>query len=188
MKRALLFIDGSNLYGDWKSISEIPMDIEKFIEVVRKKFGEYDITRIYFYCTAIRQSAQDKFLRRIGYIPYVEVKTGGTKMKKVSFGKDTVTTTVDQGTDVNLAVDMVYHALKGHCDAVILVSRDSDFAGAVQLVKNEGVTCELCLLEDKKMQAQDLVLAADSIRCVEKTEYSEFLRQKGSEHDDDSDI
>ena len=176
MKKALLFIDGSNLYGDWKSLDETPMDIEKFIEVVQEKFTEYDIARTYYYCTATKVWQQEKFLRRVGYIPYVEVRAGGTKTRRITHNDEVITSTVDQGTDVNLAVDMVYHALKGHCDAVILVSRDSDFSGAVQLVKNEGVAVELCLLEDKKMQAQELSQSADRVRTIPADEYHRFYR------------
>ena len=87
-------------------------------------------------------------------------------MKKRGNGMSSM---VDMGTDVNLAVDMVYHAAKGHMDAAILVSRDGDFAGAVQIVKNEGVICEICTLEGCE-KAQELIMAADNIRSVAITE------------------
>ena len=166
-KKAYVFIDGSNLYYDWRAANgNALMDIEAFIEKLKAEFDQYTVERIYYYATANQSVQQEKFFRRLSYIPFLTVKRGGLKTKKWANG---ISTTVDMGTDVNLATDMVYHAAKGHMDAVILVSRDSDFVGAVQIVKNEGIICETCML-DTCEKAQELIMAADNTRVIPVTE------------------
>lgn len=176
MKTAYLFIDGSNLYFDWSSVSHTSMDIRKFIQLVQQKFKEYDIVRTYYYCTALPESSQERFLHSIGCIPFVQVVEGGVKAKDINLGDSKATIATDQGSDVNLAVDMVYHALKQHYDAAILVSRDSDFIGAIQRVKDEGKLVELCVLREKADMAKKLRHEADNTRYVETTDYANLFR------------
>lgn len=186
MKPAYLFIDGSNLYFDWLSVSHQSMDIRKFIDLVRRKFPEYDIRRTYFYCTALPDNAgQERFLHSIGCIPYVQVVEGGVKSKGISIGEETATVATDQGSDVNLAVDMVYHALKGHYDTAILVSRDSDFMGAVQRVKDEGKSVELCILKEKADMAKKLRHKADNTRFIDPYDYQSIYRTFQKKEGDD---
>lgn len=182
MKPAYLFVDGSNLFFDWLSVSHASMDIRKFIDLVRKKFPEYDIRRIYFYCTALPDNTkQERFLHSIGCIPYVQVVEGGVKTKGISIGEESTTVATDQGSDVNLAVDMVYHALKDHYDTAILVSRDSDFIGAVQRVKDEGKNVELCILREKADMAKKLRHKADNTRYIDMADYSMLYRDRKEE-------
>ena len=42
----------------------------------------------------------------------------------------------EKGIDVQIAVDMVEYSIKNKCDAIVLVSGDSDFIPALKLVKN----------------------------------------------------
>jgi len=50
----------------------------------------------------------------------------------------TVLQTTEKGTDVNLAVDLVHHALTGRWAAAVVVSNDGDLARAIRIARSEG--------------------------------------------------
>ena len=53
---------------------------------------------------------------------------------------------VEKGIGVRIATDMLVHAARGNYDAAILVSGDTDFADALQAVKDFGRNVEVhCL-------------------------------------------
>ena len=50
----------------------------------------------------------------------------------------TVLQTTEKGTDVNLAVDLVHHALVGRWSAAAVISNDGDLARAIQIARRAG--------------------------------------------------
>ena len=51
----------------------------------------------------------------------------------------------EKGIDVKLATDMLVHAFRGNYDVIILVSGDSDFADALQSIKDQALHVEVAL-------------------------------------------
>ena len=51
----------------------------------------------------------------------------------------------EKGLDVKLATDMLVHGFHGNYDVIILVSSDSDYADALQAIKDRGKHVEIAL-------------------------------------------
>jgi uncharacterized LabA/DUF88 family protein len=176
-KSAYVFIDGSNLYFDWNSaMSDKRLDVEKYVEKVRELFPEYDIQRVYYHCTAVGSEVQEKFLKRLEYIPYFEVKAGTVKRQTITIDEQSYVHNVDQGTDVDLACGMVMHSCLKHCQAIILCSRDNDFLGAIKLIKNQGTIVETCVLEHTRNMVTELARISDNIRVIPQDQYEQISR------------
>jgi len=177
MKRAMIFIDGSNVFFDWSKMKPgIQMDIEKYIELVKSKFPNTDFIRTYYFTS--ETSSNTYFLQQVNSIPYCEVITGRLQEKPiklnpkhgvtcsscgapVSSGEIVVYT--DKGTDVNIAVEMLKHAYNDSFDFAVLISRDADFTSVVKIIKNLGKNVELVMFESAKDNAQELSANVDHI-------------------------
>ncbi len=50
MKKGMIFIDGSNVFYDWKkAMSGKQLDIQKYIELVKLKYADVDVLRTYYF-------------------------------------------------------------------------------------------------------------------------------------------
>ena len=79
---------------------------------------------------------------------------------------------VDKGTDVNIAVEMLKHAYNHTYEIALLISRDADFVGVINIIKDLGCNVELVLFEGSKSHAQELSKYVDDIKLISKAEYS----------------
>jgi uncharacterized LabA/DUF88 family protein len=154
--RVAIFIDGSNLY-----------------HALRSNFGRYDLNfaefanrlcdnrflfRTYYYNILQSSSGrtdgireQQDFLSALRETPYLEVRLGGTKLSQG--------VAVEKGVDVMLATDLLHFAWNGLYDVAVLVSGDSDYAYALQAVKNMGKHVEVEYFENNI--SKDLLDIAD---------------------------
>lgn len=189
MKKGMIFIDGSNVFYDWKkATSGKQLDIQKYIELVKKKYAGVNILRTYYFTSQTSNNSQ--FLQQVNKIPYTQVVAGRLQNKTIKIDAragikcpkcsedivDTFVTQVDKGTDVNIAVEMLKHAYNKAYDVAILISRDADFAGVVKIIKDLGKNVELVLFEDSKGDAQELSEIVDNITLIGKSEYSGLER------------
>lgn len=175
MKKGMIFIDGSNVFHDWLSAKMgAEMDIEKYIDVVKSKFPDTEFVRTYYF-TSLTTTNQG-FLHSINRLPYCEVITGRLQEKKINLDKygvacpscsthiaSTITTQVDKGTDVNIAVEMLRHGFNHTYDTAVLVSRDADFASVVNILKTLGRNVELVLFDTSQRYAQELTDCVDNV-------------------------
>ena len=175
MKRGMIFIDGSNVFHDWQAAkTAAQMDVEKYIDVVKSKFPNTEFVRTYYFTSAT--ATNQSFLHRINRLPYCEVITGRLQDKKIHLDKfgvscpsctthitRTITTQVDKGTDVNIAVEMLRHGFSHTHDTAVLISRDADFASVVKILKTLGINVELVLFDTSKDYAQELTDCVDNI-------------------------
>jgi uncharacterized protein (TIGR00288 family) len=69
-------------------------------------------------------------------------------------------TPVEKGIDIMLATDLLYFAWNDFYDVALLVSGDSDFAYALQAVKNMGKHVEVAYFE--RGISKDLLNIADN--------------------------
>jgi len=189
MKKGMIFIDGSNVFYDWKkAMSGKQLDIQKYIELVKLKYADVDVLRTYYFTS--QTTTNGPFLQQINKIPYTQVVTGRLQHKTIKIDPragikcpkcnedimNTFVTQVDKGTDVNIAVEMLKHAYNKTYDVAILISRDADFAGVVKIIKDLGQNVELVLFEDSKGDAQELSETVDNITLIEKCEYPSLER------------
>lgn len=182
MKRGMIFIDGSNVFYDWQSAKTgAQMDVEKYIDVVKSKFPNTEFVRTYYFTSAT--ATNQSFLHRINRLPYCEVITGRLQDKKINLEKfgvscpscttritRTITTQVDKGTDVNIAVEMLRHGFNHTYDTAVLISRDADFASVVKILKTLGINVELVLFDTSKDYAQELTDCVDNIVILDATD------------------
>ena len=139
-----IFIDGSNLYHALRSnFGRYDLNFAAF---ANKLCGSRRLFRTYYYNVQQDQlqrpeghREQQDFLDTLRMTPYLEVRLGTTKL--------TQGIQVEKGIDIMLATDLLHFAWNGSYDIAILVSGDSDFAYALQAVKNIGKHVEVAYFE-----------------------------------------
>jgi uncharacterized LabA/DUF88 family protein len=161
--RVAIFIDGSNLYHALRS--NFRRHNLNFAEFTNKLCGSRRLFRTYYY--NVRQDPsqrpdgyreQQEFLDILGRTPYLEVRLGSTKIAQGI--------PVEKGIDIMLATDLLYFAWNNFYDVAILVSGDSDFAYALQAVKNMGKHVEVAYFESGV--SKDLLNVADNRHLLDR--------------------
>ncbi|GAF98896.1 unnamed protein product, partial [marine sediment metagenome] len=129
-----------------------------FANFANKLCGERRLFRVYYYNVlqepgqrAEGHREQQDFLNALRETPYLEVRLGGTKLAQG--------VPVEKGIDVMLATDLLLFAWNNLYDVAVLVSGDSDFAYALQAVKNMGKHVEVAYFESNV--SKDLLDVAD---------------------------
>ena len=162
--RVAVFIDGANLYKALKyKFTRASVDFGKLAGLL---VGERQLLRTYYYNAAYpgsdtRAKDQQKFFDALKKIPYLELRLGKLQPKDGSYEQ--------KGVDVHLAVRMIDLAFRNTYDVAVLISGDSDFVPAVNMVKNLGKHVELAFVEgqpcfelqaacDKKTMLTDALL------------------------------
>ena len=150
-----MYIDGFNLYfGALKNTAFKWLDLEKLFQ---KLLGEHhQITQIKYFTARISPRAnnpgspdrQKAYLKAIEHhSPLVKIYYGHFLTNKIKVRVDkppkgypnyiTAIDTKEKGSDVNLALHILNDAWHNRYDCAVLVSNDSDIAGALQFVKEE---------------------------------------------------
>ena len=161
--RVAVFIDGSNLYhGLRSSFNRYDLNFEEF---VNRLCGNRQLFRAYYYNVlqdpAQRAEAhreQQDFLNTLRDTPYLEVRLGGTKLAQG--------VTVEKGIDVMLVTDLLNYAWEDFYDVAVVVSGDSDFAYALQAVKNMGKYIEVAYFETNV--SKDILDVADNKHLLDR--------------------
>jgi len=154
--KVAIFIDGSNLYHALQN--NFRRHDLNFTEFVRKLCGSRTLFRTYYY-NVLQEPAkrsethkdQSEFLDVLQKTPYLEVRLGSTKLAQG--------VSVEKGIDIMLATDLLYFAWNNSYTVAVLVSGDSDFAYALQAVKNMGKHVEVAYFEN--VVSKDLLEIAD---------------------------
>ena len=156
-RRLAIFIDGSNLYHALRS--NFRRHDLNFAEFTSKLCGSRRLFRTYYYNVLQDPTQrpdgyreQQEFLDILRKTPYLEVRLGGTKIAQGI--------PVEKGIDIMLATDLLYFAWNDFYDVAVLVSGDSDFAYALQAVKNMGKHVEVAYFESGV--SKDLLDVADN--------------------------
>lgn len=168
MERVTVFVDGAGVYSALKRKQPEVFDCGdgskrvQYHDLSMKLVGPTrELVRTYYYDARLKQQhskeayqAQQRFLRAIQFIPYLDVKLG--RIVKANDGRYK-----QKGVDVMLAVDMLTYAIRNAYDTAILIAADEDFVPAVERVKTLGKHVELAFPNRKCIQLHD---AADSFR------------------------
>jgi len=168
LKRAFLFIDGSNFYHSLKQ--QNLLSIFSYKDFVLELSKEFDIQRVFFYdaikdqtIESSQYSAQQAFHQKlIKEIPNLVIRSRKLKylkenlnikfaLKKNSFCEKCfkkinqflldaglMRLKKEKGVDVMLVCDLVKHAFQNEYDTALLASGDADFVPAVELVQQLG--------------------------------------------------
>ena len=162
-RRVAIFIDGSNLYHALRSNFR-RYDLN-FAEFTSKLCSQRRLFRTYYYNVLQDPTQrpdgyreQQEFLDILRKTPYLEVRLGATKIARGI--------PVEKGVDVMLATDLLYFAWNDFYDVAVLVSGDSDFAYALQAVKNMGKHVEVAYFESGV--SKDLLDVADDRHLLDR--------------------
>jgi uncharacterized LabA/DUF88 family protein len=162
-ERVAVFIDGSNLYHALRS--NFSRQDLRFTDFIKQLTGSRRLFRAYYYNVlqdptqrADAHRDQQDFLGALRETPYLEVKLGGTKLAQG--------VPVEKGIDVMLVTDLLNLAWEDLYDVAVLVSGDSDFAYALQAVKNLGKYVEVAYFESNV--SKDILDVADNKHLIDK--------------------
>jgi uncharacterized LabA/DUF88 family protein len=153
-ERVMIFIDGSNLYHSLKNhFGRTDIDIGRLCQ---KLVGNNQLIRIYYYNSKVGQKQeperykhQEVFFDSVNAVPYTELRLGHLVYNNWPNEPPT-----EKGVDVQLATDMVTHNFKNNYDVAILVAGDTDYAGAIQAVKDNGKHVEIALFGNEGTSKQ----------------------------------
>lgn len=159
MSKAFVYIDGFNLYYGCFRHQDRPhwakykwLDLEKFCDSLLPRD---EVVAIKYYTADVsnrppdnhESDRQQEYLSALSTLPRVEVVKGhflGPKKVRMprcdSAGNylgysATVLKTEEKGSDVNLAVDLLYHAVKDMYECAVVVSNDSDLARSMRFAR-----------------------------------------------------
>lgn len=144
-ERVTIYIDGSNLYHSLKAgFNRTDLDFEKFCN---KLLGGRHLVRIYYYNVSLDQTKeperykdQQKFFLGMRRLPYLEMRLG-----RLIYRNWPDEPPYEKGLDVKLATDILVHGFQDNYNVIIIVSSDSDFADALQAIKDRGKHVEIAL-------------------------------------------
>lgn len=177
-ERVTFFIDGTNLYfGLIKDLQRLDLDFQK---LVQKLLNGRTLSRVYYYAVAPteeqatleteieRYKRQMKFLEALRRIPYFEVVLGRLVLHNGSY--------IEKGVDVAIAVDML--DLQNTYETAVLISGDSDFCRAVQLVKRGGKHVENATT--RTLSSRELQQSCDVFHLLDDEYLKDCWRYKTS--------
>ena len=156
MKRIMVFIDGNNfesavnnLYGSIQRIN-----YEKLANYIAHKASGH-LQRYHYYTAAcdstVDKEKHDRTMNFVGALNKTKrciAKAGYLKYEgKNAEGKDIF---VEKRTDVNIAVDLVSLAFTNAYDEAILLSADTDYEPAIDMVRRLGKVMTVCLVDRQK--------------------------------------
>lgn len=167
-ERVMIFIDGNNLYHELKGhYGRADIDFTKFC---KKLAGTRRLVRTYYYNSIVdeerepeRHSRQEGFIESLQSLPYFELRFG--RLVYFDWPRQPP---IEKGVDVKLATDMIVHAFRGSYDTAILVSGDTDYAAALQAVKDQGKHVEVVLFGREKGTSQHLREISDRIQEISR--------------------
>jgi uncharacterized LabA/DUF88 family protein len=164
MKRAGIFIDGTNLYFIQKNFLGKRIDIVKFVEYFRRYYRIYNV----FFYLAYREEdeKQEKFYRMLTFSGITVVKKPIKQLKDGSFKGN---------LDVDITIDMLL--TKDNYDVAVLCSGDSDFERLIQVLRTFGK--EVICVSTKESSSIEVVNAAD--RFIELKDIIDEIELKEKE-------
>ena len=132
--RVMVFIDVRNIVQSHIEFQEVCL--LDFSEIVTSIVGERKLIRVYAYDSKRIVDGKDQNESFHGYL-----RSCGIDVK----ADDTIDTSSEKQkeVDVQIACDMIRHAMRDNYDVAILVSGDRDFVPAVQTVKEVGKNVEV---------------------------------------------
>lgn len=142
-ERVSIFIDGSNLYHNFKGLGIQRIDFQKLVD---RLVGNRQLVLVFYYNASLDISMnletywkQQKFFDELRKLPSFKVVL--CKLRR--YKKEDKTTAYEvKGDDVHLTVDIISGAYEDTFDTAIIVSGDEDFIPALKKVQELGKKVE----------------------------------------------
>ena len=146
MKRAGIFIDGTNLYFVQKHFLNTRIDIIKLIEYFR---SFYIIYNVFFYLAYKEEDEkQEKFYRMLTFSGITVIRK---PLKQLPDGS------LKGNLDVDITIDMLL--TRDNYDVAVLCSGDSDFERLINVLRNFGK--EVVCVSTRESASIELINASD---------------------------
>ncbi len=187
MKDTTVYIDGFNFYyGAVKGSKYKWLDLKSLSQNILTK--DHRVIKIKYFTARISDRGNSKSSTRQmhyinalkQYIPEISIVYGFFKLSKVS-GKEvgaphnnertTIMKNEEKGSDVNLAVHLVNDAWLGEYQLALVISDDSDLAGALKIVKVHHGKELIVANPYKRRPSFKLAKEANSIRRIREGVY-----------------
>ena len=148
-----VYVDGFNLY--YRALRGTNFKWLNLQRLAKNLFPEDQITRILYFTAIViprpndlqQQQRQQAYLRALSTLPELEIIYGTfrsfTKLRPLVNPLEglpryvQVNDVEEKGSDVNLAIRLVADAFQGKYQQALVLSNDSDLAGAIRCVRNE---------------------------------------------------
>jgi len=147
MKRdAILFIDGSNFYHNFKLLIDKNkrIDFNCLAKFICEKFS-LNLKQIRYY-NAVPDIKDNKelYYNHLKFLDNLKKDNIIVRTRKLKYIKR-IKTKIEKGVDVLIASDMIRKTLvdKG-CKVCILISGDADFIPSIQIIKDAGYEVIIC--------------------------------------------
>lgn len=85
----------------------------------------------------------------------------------------TVIQTTEKGSDVNLAVDLVHHALTSRFHAAVVISNDSDLCSAIRIARRAGGVPVGVINPHPKRQSRYLAREASFVKTIRRSDLAD---------------
>lgn len=142
-QRCVVLIDGSNFYFKLKDLK-----LHRLLEFnlggfIKKLAENFETTRAVYYVGAVRTDGTEKTQKMFSAQRKLLAHLRGNKIKySLGYLLKSDGKFREKGVDVNIAVDILVAAYEDLCDAIILVSSDTDLLPAIKKAKEKGITVE----------------------------------------------
>ncbi|HIH87277.1 MAG TPA: NYN domain-containing protein [Methanosarcinales archaeon] len=138
MKRAMMFIDGANVFHGCKNFEQgYKIDYVKLRDELTK---DYDLIRAYFYEGVIPDDDSKRSFHNALKAQGFHVETRPLVVRDGSFA--------EKGIDVMITTELLTHAFKDNFDIAVIVGGDQDYIVALKEVKREGKRIVLACFEN----------------------------------------
>ena len=181
MKRAFVFIDGSNFYFKLKELNSRLDDKFSLLDFNFKKFAEWlvspnELVEIRYYLGAIKRERNN--LKSEQMYANQQRLIGKLQQQNIFITLGQVIRHPDKsyhekGVDVRLAVEMIRFARLDKYDLSYLLSSDTDLIAAVEEVQSFGKKVQYVGIS--KGQSFGLSSVADDVRLLRQEEMGQFF-------------
>lgn len=182
--RVRVYVDGFNLY--YRALKDTPYRWVNLVALASRILDATDVVEHVRYFTArIKGRATDPdaprrqqiYLSALGTLPNVTAHYGRflakTKTRPLAANPRSYVEILDseeKGSDVNLAVHLVNDGWRGHYDAALVLSQDTDLAEAMRIVRDElGLKVGLVWLDGRRPNP-NLGNVASFVRHISKAD------------------
>lgn len=181
MKRAFVFIDGSNFYFKLKAWSSDINEELRLLDFRFREFAEYlvkphRLIEMRYYIGAIKRQRNNKKSEQM----YADQQRLFRKLQRqnivITLGqliRHPDKTYHEKGVDVRLAVEMIRFARQDKYDIAYLVSSDTDLVPAVEEVKSLGKNVQY--VGSAKGQSFGLSKISDDLHLLRLEDIKEFF-------------
>ncbi len=182
-KKAIVFIDGSNLYFKLKEFRKKLNEDLRLLNFNFRKFAEWladdnELVEIRYYVGAVKRQInnpksekmyadQQKLLRRLQQQKVIT--TMGVLIRHPD------KTYHEKGVDVRLAVEMIRFARQNKYDIAYLLSSDTDLVPAIEEVQAFGKAVQY--VGFAKAQSFGLTMVANDIRLLRPEDIEQFFEK-----------